>query len=179
MKQSNINEQQNPTTLFDSKKISLLLFNVGGQSYALPIERVVRIIEMVTVIQVSGVSTLIRGIINFRGDPVLVIDMRQRLGFAEQDYGLHTPIMLVDLPDSNHLVGLIVDEVERVQHISTADVDTSIVDQQQSATDFAMPYFAGIVNIDYRMIILLDLSAVLDFIHHPELLRTVEGMLEA
>lgn len=151
------------SAISDKEKLDLLTFTVGNQEYGIPVTRVVRIIEMVKIIKINGVSKFVQGIINYQGKAVPVMDMRLRLDFDHKDYGLHTPIVLVDL-EENHLLGLIVDEVKQVINISADTI---------SQTTAALPHelnrmlseeanhLQGIANVDRKMIITLELATLL------------------
>jgi len=88
---------------------NLMAFRLDQQTYALPIEPIVQIIEMVTITPIPQVSNTVEGVINVRGAPVPVVNLRRHLGLLEASLQLHTPIVLVQLGEQ--MVGLIVDEV--------------------------------------------------------------------
>ncbi len=100
--------------------VSLVTFRLEQQVYALPIEPIRQIIEMITVTAVPQVKKSIEGVINFHGLPVPVINLRRQLSLPPIALQLHTPIILVTL--SNRLVGLIVDEVLEVLNLPQSQV---------------------------------------------------------
>ncbi len=87
----------------------LVAFRLEQQLYALPIEPIEQIIEMVTITPIPQVKHLIEGVINVRGAAVPVVNLRRHLGLLEAPLHLHTPIILVQA--SGRMVALIVDEV--------------------------------------------------------------------
>lgn len=91
------------------QQVIVVTFQLGNQTYALPLAPVRQIIEMVTITPLPQVSQIIVGVINFHGELVPVISMRRLLELEEIPLQLHTPIILVNI--SEHLVGLIVDKV--------------------------------------------------------------------
>jgi len=150
--------------------IALLIFTLDGQLYSLPVNQVVRIIEMVTIIQVNNVSADIKGVINFHGKAVPIMDMRRRLGFEERPYGAHTPIMLIDTPtttelaEDGRLLGLVVDEVQQVVYVPVDDVKYTTTELPTGVgrllTHHAA-YLSGMTIVDEKMVILLDVLALL------------------
>lgn len=140
--------------------LSLLIFTVGGQTYSLPITRVVRIIEMVTIIQLPNISKFIQGMINFQGKAVPVMDLRHRLNFPAQPYQAHTPIILVNLNETGSLLGLIVDYVEEVVEVPQSQLKaiTFSTTNQKSPT---ATYLKGVVNIANSMSLLLNMEALI------------------
>jgi purine-binding chemotaxis protein CheW len=155
----------------NGNSLALLIFNIETQAYSLPIAYVVRIIEMVTIIQIHNVSDFMQGLINFQGKAVPVMDMRKRLGFTHKPYNTHTPIILVDVSDVSQdesesmLLGLIVDNVEQVIYASPEQIKqatTKFLSKMHVTHDIS--HLAGVINIDRRMIIMLNVTTLL----HPE-----------
>jgi purine-binding chemotaxis protein CheW len=87
----------------------LVAFRLDQQTYALHIEAIVQIIEMVTIMPIPQISNTVEGVINVRGAPVPVVNLRRYLGLPEAALQLHTPIILAQVGEL--MVGLIVDEV--------------------------------------------------------------------
>ena len=145
-------------------RLALLTFTMAGQAYGLPVNQVVRIIEMVTIIQLPGVPDLIQGIINLGGKVVPVMDLRRRFGLPPQAYGLYTPIILVDIDVGHRIFGLIVDTVEQVLDVSGDDLEiteaimpTELANQMTTGA----AYLAGAAKVDRQMILVLNVPALL------------------
>lgn len=167
----------------DANKLALLIFTVGGQGYALSVDRVVRIIEMVTIVQLANISNFVQGMINFQGQPVLVVDLRQRLGFPEKAYLAHTPIILVDMPNSSQRFGLIVDDVEQVVHVSPDEINQQITEMSinRNKSGKQTSFLSGITNFNHRMIVLLNLDVLFDFqtqIDYQDIAKELEELEE-
>ena len=58
----------------------ILVFEVGGRVFALPVSRVVSLIRAVAVEPVPGAPAIVEGLINVRGQIVAVLDVRVRFG---------------------------------------------------------------------------------------------------
>ena len=70
---------ENPASL-----IRLVLLKVDGQTYALHLEAVDRVLRMVEVTPLPGAPDAVEGVINVRGEVVPVVSIRGRLGLAER-----------------------------------------------------------------------------------------------
>lgn len=55
---------------------------VDGQTYALPLAAVDRILRMVEVTPLPGAPDVVEGVINIQGEVVPVVSIRSRLGLA-------------------------------------------------------------------------------------------------
>lgn len=162
---------------FSHNRLALLTFKVGEQEYSLPVSRVIRIIEMVTITRLPGVPNVIQGVINLRGKMAPVVDLRHRFGLPPHAYGLHTPIILADPGGHNgsHL-GLIVDSVEQVLDVAPEDLEQleAIVPAEWVAhTSAAAAYLAGVAKVERRIILLLEVQALLNLNERQQLAQAL------
>ena len=144
--------------------ITLLTFTLAGQLYGLPINHVVRIIEMVTITQLPGVLDLIQGIINVGGKVVPILDLRHRFGLPRQAYGLYTPIILVDIDVADGILGLVVDTVEQVLDVAENELEITEAFVPSALTDqvsIGAAHVAGVAKVDHQMILVLNVPALL------------------
>ncbi len=144
--------------------LALLTFTVAGQKYGLPVTSVQRIIEMVTITELPGAPEIIQGVINFHGKTVAVMDLRRRFGQPSLPYGLHTPIILVDVAGGSRALGLVVDNVEEVMETTPEDLEmteTIVPAELTEAMASRVPYLAGIAKVDRRLILVLNVQALL------------------
>lgn len=99
---------------------NFIVFKLNQQLLALSVDYVVQIIPMVTIDPLPEADKVIEGLINVRGESVVVVNLRRRLGLPEIELGLHTPILLTKL--ENYTMGLIVDDVVDVLSFSEEDI---------------------------------------------------------
>jgi purine-binding chemotaxis protein CheW len=153
----------------NAKTLDLLTFHVGEQTFGLPITHIIRIIEMVTIIQLPGGPDMIQGIINVQGKVVPVMDLRQRFGLPVQAYGLHTPIILIDANDYGRKLGLIVDEVEGVFQIPYENLEIAEAFIPTGSVGQILAFLAGVAKIERRLIVVLDAHALLTPVEQNQL----------
>ena len=72
-----------PVEAVDSM-IRLVLLTVDGQTYALHLEAVDRILRMAEVTPLPGAPDAVEGVINIQGEVVPVVSIRRRLGLAHR-----------------------------------------------------------------------------------------------
>ncbi len=125
-----------------------VVFRLGGQSYALPIEAVQEIQQIVAMTDVPETAQGVIGMVNLRGDIVPAVDLRRVLGMETREFGLQTPMIISRLGGS--LVALVVDEVEDVAVLPEGCV--------QDAGDFLelADRLIGLCRLDTDLIFLLD-----------------------
>jgi purine-binding chemotaxis protein CheW len=86
-------------------------FFLGGQRYALPLERVNEIQQIVAFSETMEGSSVV-GMVNLRGSVIPAVDMRRLVGLEPQAYTLETPMIITET--HGQTVALIVDEVQDV-----------------------------------------------------------------
>ena len=73
-----------------------VIFRVESGYYALPLERVVEVLRMVSVRPVPDGPAWLAGVINLRGRVLPIMDLRARLGLPPQPVRLETRIIVTD-----------------------------------------------------------------------------------
>lgn len=87
-------------------------FFLGGQRYALPIDRVQEIQQIVAFSEVPSGGSGVVGMVNLRGNVIPAIDLRRLVGLATEEYVLETPMIICRV--RGQMMALIVDEVQDV-----------------------------------------------------------------
>ncbi len=126
----------------------VVVFRLGEQLHALPIECVQEIQQIVEFTPVPGGSTALVGMIDLRGSVVPAIDLRALLGMSMRDYSLDTPMIF--FRTHGRLVALLVDEVDDV-----VDLPDSCMQPPSNLYDLA-DRMIGICKLDQGLVIVLD-----------------------
>ena len=103
-----------------SSVLSLVVFVIEGQRYALNLSVVERVLPMTEVSPLPEAPAVALGVINIHGQVIPVLDIRRRFGLPAHDYGLDTHLLVART--TRRTLALPVDEVLRVQEIATEDV---------------------------------------------------------
>src|SRR5262245_1140393 len=98
-------------------------FTVGGRWFGLPVERVREVIRHPQVTPVPLAPPVVAGLINLRGEVMLAIDLRIRLGFAPERPD-RPPVDLV-FQSKDGTVSLLADEVGPVMALRDEDFESS------------------------------------------------------
>jgi chemotaxis signal transduction protein len=151
-----------------SEQYNLVTFLLEKQIYALPIQATVQIIEMVTITPIPQVDDAVQGVINVRGEPVLVINLRRHLGLPQMRLQLRTPIILVQ--SAGRMMGLIVDQVIDMLSLSASQIvhPNAILPKKMISTSLLQ----GMAHTPEGTVLLLDLDQLFQP-HHKESLAAV------
>lgn len=156
-----------PSSLLINEQLrqTVVLFRLEHQTYAVPIERVRQIVEMVTISPIPQVTHSVAGVINFHGVTVPVINLRHHLGMSDLPLQLHTPIILVLVQD--RLMGLLVDEVLDVQGLPADHlINPEDVLPEEFGDNMAI---ASLAQTSHGLVIVLDLAHIFKP-HHAQAL---------
>ena len=102
------------------ENVSVVVFVVDGQRYALPLTAAERVVSMVAIAPLPDGPDVVAGVVNVHGDIVPVLDLRRRLGLPARSYGVDTWLLLAQTPQ--RVVALPVDEVHGVVEVDRAQV---------------------------------------------------------
>jgi purine-binding chemotaxis protein CheW len=142
----------------------MVAFSVGEGEYALDIMRIKEIINPVKVTAVPKAPSFIEGVIELRGAILPVVDMRKRFDLPATPAVRGTRFLIVAIdvspggaaPSTRMIVGLVVDGVSEPLRVPREQIRPAPVLAQGSAA-----YFSGVVHYHGRILMVIDLDAVL------------------
>jgi purine-binding chemotaxis protein CheW len=136
--------------------LHLITFRLDGEEFGLPVETVREVIRVGDITRVPQAPPHIRGVTNLRGRILPVVEIRTRLGLAPLVPRSTARVIVTEV--RGRVLGLLVDSVAQVQKLP-ADRLVAAPDEVTSAHT---TYLTGVVHLDGRLIILLDLALALD-----------------
>ncbi len=127
-----------------------LLFGVP----VLSVQEVMRSQEMT---RVPLAHPVVKGLINLRGQIVMAVDLRERLGLQERSD--HKPSMNVVVRTKDGAVSLLVDEIGDVVEVDEGTLE----EPPETLEGIARDLIAGVFKLDGRLLIALDCDSTLNF----------------
>jgi purine-binding chemotaxis protein CheW len=128
----------------------LVVFALGNEEYALPIQQVQEIIRYSEPRAVSSAEPWVRGVISLRGKIIPVFDLGLRIGVHAEPTD-DQKIVIIETDSGT--AGVIVDEVEEVLTVEAGQLD-EVPGAGSDAID-------AIAKIDDRLVVLLTPDALL------------------
>lgn len=138
----------------------LLLFRLGEEWYAFPIEGVREIYNDYSVTRIPRVPEFILGVVNVRGEIVSVTDLGTmiRVPSRTQYAGvLELPSSII-VANESCVSAVVVDEIGDIVDVSRADIEPALSTLEKAQAEFV----AGSVYIDERLIGIINLDKVLE-----------------
>ena len=153
----------------EAKVIQLIVFDLGKEEYGADISQVREIIRIRTVTPMPDSPDFIKGVTNVRGEIAVVIDLKTRFFLRTKKEVESKHIIITE--QEKDLFGLLVDEVTEVLRIPETDIKPA----PELITRIEEKYIKGVVTLENRLIIMLDLTKVLSA---EELARLAEASRE-
>jgi purine-binding chemotaxis protein CheW len=151
----------------DASELRFLVFRLGDNEFALPIEaveQVARVPDQIT--RLPKTPKFLEGVINLRGEVVPVVDQRRRFELPATTAGASRRLVVVRT--ERHRAGLIVDSVSEVLRCSPDRIKPS-----PDLIGDALGIVHSVINLEEsgRIVLLLDPSELLT--------RTERGLLDS
>lgn len=131
----------------------VVVFFLDGQRYALPLERVREIQQIVAFSGVPRTERGVVGMVNLRGQVIPAIDMRRLLGFAPREFTLETPMIIAETPSGQ--TALLVDEVQDVFELPPDCL------QEPPALHHLAAHMIGVAGLSDGLVYVLDIGHLL------------------
>jgi purine-binding chemotaxis protein CheW len=133
-----------------------VLFELAGTTYAVASASVEHIEMLEHVTLVPNAHPAVDGVVFSRGEVIPALNLRVRFGFPREPNGVRTRILFIRV--ERRTVGLIVDTAREFRAIAS----DSIRPIQNALAGTNCNFLKGLTNIAGRLVLLLDLEAILD-----------------
>ena len=127
-----------------------VLLKVDGQTYALHLDAVERVLRMVEVTPLPGAPDAVEGVINIQGEVVTIVSIRRRLGLSHR--GVATSDSLVLAHARNRRLAIIAESVLGVVE-RPADAVVSVGDLAQG-----IQHIEGVLKTSDGLVLIHDLD---------------------
>lgn len=134
-----------------------VVFKIENEYYGINIESVIAIEKMENITRIPNSPEYIKGVINLRGDVITLISLRNKINLEDKDIDSDSRIIVVSKDDIT--LGLIVDSSSEVMEIDPDKIDAPPSTSENESSE----HVSGIGKINDRLIILLDLSKILEY----------------
>lgn len=133
-----------------------VLFELAGTTYGLRTGDVQHMEMLDRVTPVPNTSPAVEGVVFSRGQVIPAVNLRLRFGLPREPHTMRSRLIVIQL--QQRLVGLIVDAAREFIAIP----EESIRPIQEAITGMEGNYLKGIATLGERLVLLLDLEAVLN-----------------
>lgn len=132
----------------------VVVFHLDDARYALPLDRVNEIQQIVAFSEVPGGGVGVLGLVNLRGEVIPAVDLRTVLGMSVRELTLETPMVIARAAEDS-VVALVVDGVEDVLVLPEGSV------QEPPAMHALATKMLGVARLTDGLVYVLDLDTLL------------------
>lgn len=139
-----------------------ILFELAGTTYGVRSEFVQQIEMIDDVASVPNAHPAVEGVVLVRGQVIPALNLRTRFGFDKVERNLRSRLVVIN--NGSRVVGLVVDTAREFIKIAPESIESP----PEALTGLSGKYLEGIASINERMILVLNLDAVLDLDYEVE-----------
>jgi len=132
-----------------------LTFRLGGEEYGIDILRVQEIRSYEAPTRIANTPEFLRGVVNLRGVIVPIVDLRLKLSCQTAEFNAFTVVIVLNV--RGRIIGAVVDAVSDVLELGGDTIKPAPM--MNSQVD--MSFITGIANVGERMLILMDIEALM------------------
>lgn len=140
----------------EAKFESYVIFELAGSIYGIPSQNVRHIEMFEHVTLVPNANPAIDGVVFSRGQVIPALNLRVRFGFPRTANTLRTRIIFASI--HQRTVGLIVDAAREFKNLPLDQIGPI----EGTLTGIHGKYLKAVTKIDERLVLILDLEAVLN-----------------
>ena len=145
----------------DVDKHQLIVFKLGAEEYAIHIDQIKEVVLTPRVTKMPQTPSYVKGVANIRGSILSIVDLEEKFGIQAggeaDEENAHNYTLVAESNDFN--VGILVKEVPNTLSVMTSDIDETVNVVQNDAEEGN--YVLGIVKIEERLVILIDLFQIM------------------
>jgi purine-binding chemotaxis protein CheW len=133
-----------------------ILFELAGTNYAVPSNAVQQVQMVDQITPVPNAMAVVEGVVYTRGRVIPALNLRVRFGFGKIPFDLRARLVVVNV--GGRVVGLLVDTAREFVRIPAS----SIQPPPEGISGLSGKYLEGIASIKDRLILVMNLEAVID-----------------
>lgn len=154
-----MNKQEESSQKKGSEKMmQIIVFKLGEEDYALQIEQVKEVVRTPAITRMPQSPKYVRGVANIRGNIIAIVDLEERFGLVTRslaeinEKGNYTLV----IESEDYKMGVLVQEVPNTLAISESSIDQTVTGGDDQG------YIRGIVKLDKRLIVLIDVFRIIE-----------------
>jgi purine-binding chemotaxis protein CheW len=140
----------------ETESMQLVVFQLGDEEFGVDIMQVQEIIRMHHGTRIPQAPDYVKGVINIRGNIIVVIDLSRILGLTTKEEDDDNRIIVVEI--GGNILGMTVDSVSEVLSIPESNIEPT---PDMITSKINSDFIKGVGKLDDRLLILLDLEKVL------------------
>lgn len=137
---------------------TFLSFQVGKETFAVSVKKVLEVLEQQYITEVPNLPDYIKGVINFRGKIIPVIETRMKFNLPKREEGEKYVVIVFDIQieEKNMLLGTMTDSVKDVITFEESD----ILEVPEMGYNYNQEFLLGMLKNENSFTMILDIDKV-------------------
>ncbi len=155
---SEIKINKNKTESITPSTIQIVVFKLGQEEYGLSIDQIKEVVITPTITRMPQTPPFVKGVANIRGNVIAMLDLEEKFALVRNQEAVSaTNNFTLVIESDDYKMGILVREVPNTLTIKSSNIEDSVFtgDQEQS-------YITGIVKLEKRLIIMIDIFKVIN-----------------
>ncbi len=142
------------------EKTTFVYFKLWNEYFAISVDKVIEVFELPEIVEVPATPDFVKGVTNFRGDIIPVIDMRKKFKLPADEQQEKQYIIVVNYVTEGYenKIGLVVDKIIDVINVVKYDINNF----PELGSKYNPEFIFGIIKHNDRFILVLDIDKILD-----------------
>lgn len=135
-------------------------FSLAGEFFVVDVQHVTQVMQASSFTPVPQAPEFLKGVTNFNGKIIPVVNLHQKFGFKEPENQSHQLIIILSVlfKDAEVEIGILVDDSDEVFEWNPSDVKPYPVSGNQEKG----AYIAGVINRKDRFSFILKVNSLFD-----------------
>lgn len=165
---SEVKNNNEPVTAY-AGTLQIVVFKLGQEEYGLHIDQIKEVVITPTITRMPQTPAYVKGVANIRGNVIAILDLEEKFDLARPASAptSQNNFTLV-IESEDYKMGILVREVPNTLSISSASMESSVLTGDLQSDQ---AYITGIVKLDKRLIIMIDIFKVISDQESHQLLK--------
>lgn len=133
---------------------NFLFFKLGDERFAIDVSYIIEVLELHKITEIPQSQDFIKGVTNFRGEILPVIDSHKKLNIDKTDDKTIVIIMNIEENGKKTLIGITANSVNNVNQV----FDNEISSIPDSSLSINRDYLSGMIKQDKYIIFILNVN---------------------
>lgn len=165
---SEVKTNNEPVAAF-ARNLQIVVFKLGQEEYGLHIDQIKEVVITPTITRMPQTPAYVKGVANIRGNVIAILDLEEKFDLARPASATsHQNNFTLVIESEDYKMGILVREVPNTLSISSASMESSVLTGDLQSDQ---AYITGIVKLDKRLIIMIDIFKVISDQESHQLLK--------
>ncbi len=135
----------------------IMVVFVGNRQLGLYLAHVREIFSVKKIIEVPGSKSFVKGVVNYRGNVIPVINLKSMLNMPDVEYKEEVLEYTIIAEYNDNVIGIMVDKIKGI-----FEIENNIIEKQKipEMTDMNKRFISSIVEIDKQRVLIMDMENI-------------------